>query len=1027
MKKLLLLAFQLGFLLPQLSSQSTASYLKSAEEAFAVKDYATAYIHAKEVLKRDTSVNVDLLKIAMMASVEVCEFDQAEQYMQMISAAAPDDNDPVLTFYRAKNQHRQGNYEEANQAYNDFISISGSNNPELVSLAKQKAAECNQLLESPLVVDNSSISAPRMLEDLSTPGQSDFAMPFFNENIIVGKLTPPEQCECEKPCSDKISLYQRDVSGVADKLSLPKSFKKVGHITYAKEGQRAYFTSCKCKDDSFTCEIYYADRVAGGDGWSSPVKLPAHINHGKNYTSTQPFYLEGKGRGKDILFYVSDFHGGQEGDRNDLDIYYSIVEGDDHKPSVSLNEINTPGDEVTPYFHNSTRTFFFSSNGYMTLGGYDFDIFKYTPSEGDYISQFLRSPSDGENSECPGASTVSGYSREVQNMGSPINTQFDDLFFSQEEVSGRMIFSSNREGHKYAELEHCCPDIFEAVYNPKVDIIVSVFCEGEEYCRQDGDNPEPIGKGVADLLQWEGEYKLPTPERPGNNNVFIFKDIPLDMTFKMTATLGPESGYNPASGEVYTGKCDRETIRLNLVLVPDLYYSVNFIDQCDESKVVDVSNFVLRDDNTGQAVPPIEQLGTNAFKYQLCPNASYSFTTDGCSALDANYRFPQSFSKTITTTCAPLDSQEIIPLIPPQPLVVNFVEYCDNSVPVPVNNFVLRDQATGAEISPVKTDGGHTYSYEIFAGSNYEFNPDEASPVDEGYVFSDKGELTKVVATCDGRTYTIPLHKQTPVVLDFNIPLYFDHDQPRVENRFESTVSNAENQERKVRDYTSFFESYLTGVDFDQTVKPYKGDSDYQTQRNQLRLADAALVNGINNDSLRIRYQDYLEAVGGRRGPVAVGSSCNGDTTELAVRNFFKELRSNYRQFTSSLTDQVELLYEAGYDIKITVEGAASGSGGAVHNNSLSGRRIATITEYFRSYIEKQVGDFDVTRFNYVEQPKGSKEYKGNYPSIGVCRIYDVRAARDRNIRILKVEGIPKDKPLCDPATYGSVIHPNNH
>jgi|GEM_PF-3399520 len=1004
MKKLLLLAFQLGFLLPQLSSQSTASYLKSAEEAFAAKDYATAYIHAKEVLKRDTSVNLDLLKIAMMASVEVCEFDQAEQYMQMISAAAPDDNDPILTFYRAKNQHRQGNYEEANQAYNDFIGSAGSGTPELVSLAKQKAAECNQLLESPLVIDNASISAPRMLEDLSTPGQSDFAMPFFNENIIVGKLTPPEQCECEKPCSDKISLYQRDVSGIADKLSLPKSFKKVGHITYAKEGQRAYFTSCKCKDDSFTCEIYYADRIAGGDGWSSPVKLPSHINHGKGFTSTQPFYLQGRGGGNDTLFYVSNFHGGQDRARADLDIYYSVVVGDDHKSSVSMNEINTTGDEVTPYFHKTTNTFFFSSNGYMTLGGYDFDIFKYTPPQYNAL-------------ECAGEATTMGTNRKVQNMGSPINTQFDDLFFSKEEDSERMIFSSNREGHKYAELEHCCPDVFEAVYSPKVDIIVSVFCQGGENCQVGYDGPEAIGKGVADLLRWEGEYELPTPERPGDDNVFIFRNIPLEKTFTMTATLGPESGYTPASGKIYTGECDGETIKLDLVLVPDLYLSVNFIDECDEYKAVDVSNFVLRDDATGQAVQPIEQSGTNAFRFQLCPNVSYSFTTDGCSALDANYRFPESFSRTITTTCAPLNEKYTIPLIPPQPLVVNFVEYCDNSVPVPVNNFVLRDQATGSEISPVKTDGGHSYSYEIFAGSNYEFNPDEASPVDEGYVFSDKGELTTVNAACDGRTFTIPLHKQTPVVIDLNLPLYFDHDQPRVENAL---------QDGKVRDYISFFESYLTGVDFDQTVRPYRDDSEYQTQRNQLRLADAALANNPDNDPQRIRYQDYLQAVSRGRGGT-IGSSCNGDSTELAVSNFFKELRSNYRQFTSSLTDQVELLYEAGYDIKITVAGAASGSGGAVHNNSLSGRRIATITEYFRSYIEKQVGEFDETRFSYVSDPQGSKGYKGTYPRTGVCRIYDVRASRDRNIRIIKVEGIPKDKPICDRGTYGSLMNPNNN
>ncbi len=573
MKKLLLLAFQLGFLLPQLSSQSTASYLKSAKEAFAAGDYATTYIHAKEVLKRDSSVNLELLKMAMMASVEVCEYDQAEQYMQTISSVAPDHNDPVLTFYRAKNQHRQGNYEEAIQTYNDFIAASGSNNQELVALAKRKAAECDQLLQNPPLVANTSFSNPRMLKDISTPGQSDFAMPIFNNNIIVGKLTPPEQCECEKPCSDKISLYERNTSGTANKLALPKSFKKVGHITYAKDGQRAYFTSCQCKDDSYTCEIYYADRVVGGEGWSSPVKLPPYINHGKGYTSTQPFYLEGRGGENDTLFYVSDFHGESEASRTDLDIFYSVVVGDDHKRPVGMEAINTTGDEVTPFFHKSTNTLFFSSNGHMTLGGYDFDIFKYIP-EG-YQAIDCSNQSIGEES-----------SREVLNMGSPINTQFDDLFFSKDEESQKMIFSSNREGEDYAELQHCCPDVFEVqVKEPTVDMLVFAKCK---VC--DNNNFPNLDNLNITALDTAGQKLSFQIESDAEGVKYRFSEVPLGQTISFT--VGRE-GFHEEQRQVPTGICPGEILTEAFDLQPKVTLNLVFegITDSDIANDIDAIEF----------------------------------------------------------------------------------------------------------------------------------------------------------------------------------------------------------------------------------------------------------------------------------------------------------------------------------------------------------------------------------------------------------------------------------------------------
>lgn len=541
-----------------------------------------------------------------------------------------------------------------------------------------------------------------------------------------------------------------------------------------------------------------------------------------------------------------------------------------------MNEINTTGDEVTPYFHKTTNTFFFSSNGYMTLGGYDFDIFKYVPPQYDAI-------------ECSGEKTVVGPNRQVQNMGSPINTQFDDLFFSKEEESERMIFSSNREGHSYAELEHCCPDVFEAMYSPKVDIIVTVLCRGEDFCTSFP--PEPIGNEVSELLQWTGEYELPEPSREGN--VFTFRNVPLEKTFEMKAEI-PGAAYRPGTGTINTGECDGEIIRLDLFLEPEINLSVNFVDFCDESLAVDVSNLVVLDMDNERPLRPSSQDGGHTYQFDLCPGNRYSFSTKPLSPVDSVYKFelgPESFR--INTECKP-------------------------------ENF----------------------------------------------------------------SYTFKLYQSKEEVIEEGITLYFDHDQPRPGY----DVS---------RDYQSFFEGYLNGSDFDRTLnRPY-----------------------INNP--RIRAAKDAERVDTTRIAEYIAKGCNQDTNAQAVTNFFQEVRANNGRLLS-LSDNILAFYLANYDIQIDIEGAASGSGNPTWNNSLSGRRIATMTQYFRNFFEEEGVDFESSRIVYNQVPKGSSAYSkltgaNRYPRTGECRIYDVRAARDRNIRILRISFIPPADAHCPVGLLGSL------
>ena len=80
--------------------------------------------------------------------------------------------------------------------------------------------------------------------------------------------------------------------------------------------------------------------------------------------------------------------------------------------------INTEYDEESPYLHPDGRTLYFSSKGHKVMGG--FDIFKSTLQD-DYT---WTSP---------------------ENMGYPVNTVDDDLFFTPTVNGKRAYFSSFRD------------------------------------------------------------------------------------------------------------------------------------------------------------------------------------------------------------------------------------------------------------------------------------------------------------------------------------------------------------------------------------------------------------------------------------------------------------------------------------------------------------------------------------------------------------------------------------------------------
>jgi len=171
-----------------------------------------------------------------------------------------------------------------------------------------------------------------------------------------------------------------------------------------------------------------------GNVWTDPQIFQNKVN-----TS----YLETSANmdlNKNMVFFVSDRDGGLGG--KDLWMIKKLDNGSWSSPQNLGEPINTEYDEESPYFHSDGKTLYFSSKGHSSIGG--LDIFK--------------SELDKElNWSSP------------ENMGYPINTVNDDLYFVPTVTGNRAYFSSVRNGGKGKS------DIYEIILSNQEESNLAVY------------------------------------------------------------------------------------------------------------------------------------------------------------------------------------------------------------------------------------------------------------------------------------------------------------------------------------------------------------------------------------------------------------------------------------------------------------------------------------------------------------------------------------------------------------------------
>ena len=276
------------------------------------------------------------------------------------------------------------------------------------------------------------------------------------KNIKTGEWEEPELMDFSSPRSNQATI---SVSGDGQFLFIYKDNDGDGNI-YVSE-----------RDGFDYGELKYL----GGENTEVDINTPYWETHAT---------LSADGK---TLYFVSDRPGGMGG----RDIYRS-VKLPNNEWSKALNvgaPINSEHDEDSPFFHPDGKTLYFSSNGNQSMGGFDIFFSK---------------------------KNVDGTWGNPLNIGYPLNTVGDDVYFSTTIDGKKGYYSSSHEGGLGRE------DIYSikldtAIIEP-VSILRGYIDKGSE-----PELPAGITIWVTDLTEDGDPIKYKPNRRTGS---YIFALVP---------------------------------------------------------------------------------------------------------------------------------------------------------------------------------------------------------------------------------------------------------------------------------------------------------------------------------------------------------------------------------------------------------------------------------------------------------------------------------------------------------------------
>ncbi len=665
MKKQILLL--ISFVLVTFCSygQTWNQYKKEARKAFVKQDFDLALFYLDTMQKID-SAKFDFYFLQAEAAKGFNAFELAERNYKKVLANEQATDYAESTYGLAEVLKMQGKYAAAIQEFNNYLIINPDSTAKTHIEAKSQIQACNWAIDLTKIYDKDLVI--QHLKSAINTDFSDFSPYPYEDELLYSSLQfLPEgkKNKSNKKYSKILAFKEGDTKPTAFDLGLADETSHTAHITFNKSRDQLFFSVCQYADGSkIQCKIYTRKKL-DATNWGPAKMLSEQINP-EGVTTTQPAIGYNETLGKEILFFVSDRQGGLGG--TDLWMAYLDNDGQATIP-FNIKELNTEKDEMSPFFHNYTQTLYFSSNGRISLGGHD--VYK--------------------------SALIDEKWEKITHTGFPLNSSYNDVDFTLNQVGSEGYFASNRAGTRFLDkqISACCYDIFKAEFNSYLlDLNVLTFSKDGETTKELTD----VSVTLYEVFKDAEQERIHKVEPIGNTHFF---NINSNKEYRIVAKKGDyfptEVAFNtkgPIEGSLVIQEVYLQPLKLNVQAFTD--------EPPQAAEDVLVQLFLLNDDSTETKIELLtDPIGNNHF-FPLLSNRKYKIVGQ-----KDDYDEKTVFFNTLTWESETniLIKKVILPLSAEDASIVisdPFALYFDNNLPFPNDTDTTTDSNLSALIATYK-------------------------------------------------------------------------------------------------------------------------------------------------------------------------------------------------------------------------------------------------------------------------------------------------------------------------------------
>lgn len=390
--------------------EKPADSLAKANLLYDEKAYLLALPIFQYLLDNDLSKKRHIFYKYRVGICSLYKTDQYEKSLTLLSQVLAENKEAAdIEFYLGRAYMLNYKFEEAIHQFNNFITWRDPL-PDFKAEAKQYIENCNNGIDfvaHPVDVKIENIGLP------VNSSASEYAPVISSDESILiftyrGEKSTGGFLNAITPYTEDVFISEKVQGQWSAPYSAGKNINSVDHdacIAISGDGQKLFVYK---NSDNNLGDIYMS-RLSGKT-WSVPKHLEGDVNSDMWDGSCSISANE------KTLYFASERAGGYGG----KDLYKVSLMTDGIWGNVKNlgPEINTPFDEDAPFIHPDGTTLIFSSKGHTNMGGYD--IFK------SFRMDTAWTP--------------------AKNMGYPINTPGDDIYYVLSADGNRGYYSSDKPG-----------------------------------------------------------------------------------------------------------------------------------------------------------------------------------------------------------------------------------------------------------------------------------------------------------------------------------------------------------------------------------------------------------------------------------------------------------------------------------------------------------------------------------------------------------------------------------------------------